>query len=858
MKESFTPLMRQYLRLKEESKDAILLFRLGDFYEMFFEDAHTASRLLQITLTSREAGKGRCVPMAGIPYHAAETYIARLVRAGLKVAICEQVEKPGKGKKLLRREITRIISPGTVIEDTLLEAKANNYLAAVCGEGKRFGLAYLDLSTGEFRATEIEGERELADELARIAPAELLVPEGFLRPAGIWQVTVAPLENFSLTKARRALCEHFGIEDVRGFEWEKYPIATGAAGALVQYLNQTQKRHIAHLDRLTIYQVGDYLLLDERTQANLELLKSQAGDRRASLYGVLDFTCTGMGGRTLRQWIMQPLCNVKAIRQRQSAVEEFLQEEILRARCRELLEKIADMERLLGRVGYGSANARDMVALRESLKVIPQIKGIIKELSADYNKEILEDLGDVGDIVELLEKALMDDPPATLHDGGIIRDGYDSELDSLRAIRRDGKAWLAQFQKKEIQRTGIPSLKVGYNKVFGYYIEVTKPHLSRIPQDYQRKQTLVNAERFITQELKDFEARVLGAEERIRELEYEIFCRLREEVAQRAEQLKRIARALGRLDTVCALAEAAARYNYIKPEVDEEEGIQIEEGRHPVVERQVEDFVPNSVLVDTEDNRFLIITGPNMAGKSTFIRQVALITLMAQMGSFVPAKSARIGVVDRIFTRIGAGEDIAGGMSTFMVEMRETANILHNATGRSLIILDEIGRGTSTYDGMSIAWAVAEFIHEKIRARTLFATHYHELTELAEQLRGVKNYNMAVREWEGRVVFLHKVVPGGADRSYGIHVAEIAGFPQEVIKRAWEILASLEAESMKEHKERKGKRETQLSLFEEIEHPVVGKLRKIDVERITPLEALMKIAELKRMVEDGKDLGTSS
>lgn len=892
--EKLTPMMEQYLRVKKENKEAVLLFHLGDFYEMFFEDARTAAKVLHIALTSRKSG-GKKIPMAGIPCHAAQNYIARLVSAGYKVAICEQVEDAKLAKGLVKRETTRIITPGTILDSSLLEEKTNNYIVALNRDGEqRFGIAISDISTGEFKVTELARESAVISELTRLGPRECLLPgelagdkhfRELMEQLGI-VVTVVEDWQFFHDSAHGVLTSHFRTQSLEGFGVEKMILAVGCAGAMISYLEETQKTVLSHINRLVSYSTSEFMVIDRTTQRNLELVSNFTGGKEGTLLRVLDKTVTAMGGRTLRRWFLQPLLSVDKIKERQRAVTELVEDVSRRKSLEEKLSGISDIERLISRIACKTANARDLVALKDSLKSITPIR---EELKAFRSKLLAGlELPDLSEITDLLEKAIVDEPPLSLREGNLIKDGFNQELDELRSISKDGKNWIAGLEAREIKRTGINSLKVRYNRVFGYYIEVTKTNLRSVPSDYIRKQTLVNSERFLTPELKEYESRVLNARERIEELEYRIFTEVREKTSEKVEEIQKIAQSLGILDVLISLAEAAVSNSYKCPVVDESDEITITEGRHPVLQQVlgINNFIPNDTKLDCNGDRILIITGPNMAGKSTYIRQVALLTLMAQIGSFIPVRQAKIGIVDRIFTRVGASDELMRGRSTFMVEMNETANILNNATSRSLIILDEIGRGTSTFDGVSIAWAVAEYLHNhaEVSAKTLFATHFHELTALAVALSGVKNYNVAVREWNDEVIFLRKVVPGATDRSYGIHVAQLAGLPGEVIERAREILAELE----EEHYDSDGKPriarmdgmpEKQLSLFSrgakpvknggspdgvnglsERKHPVVEELKKLEVDKLTPIQALNKIHELKKKLEEksGKQNKNSS
>ncbi|MCD6506492.1 DNA mismatch repair protein MutS [Candidatus Poribacteria bacterium] len=870
-------LMEQYRRIKSQYPDAILFYRVGDFYETFYEDAKIASRVLGIALTSRDKDdNGKPVPLAGVPHHAVESYLYKMVKAGYKVAICEQVEDPKKAKGVVKREVVRIVTPGTIFEPEALEHKENNYLVALCRVGEIYGLAHVDLSTGEFHVTELEDEDKLISEITRLRPSELLIPEGFesetierVRSETSPVVNPLPSWQFDVDTARSELLSHFDVLSLEGFGCEGKSAAISAAGALIQYLKETQKQQLQHILSLKTYSLEEFMILDTETQRNLELIRSiRDGSTKGTLIEILDETVTPMGGRKLRQMILRPLLRADEINARLDAVQELFENLILRDELRELLREIRDIERLIAKVGLGSANARDLLALRNSLKLVPQIKEKLGGLNSSLLQTIRDQLEDVSDVVDLIDRAIHEDPPITIREGGIIKDGYNSELDELRAIVRDVKGWIAGLQQKERERTGISSLRIGYNKVFGYYIEVTKPNLHLVPEDYIRKQTLVNAERFITPDLKEQEAKILNAQDRINDLEYELFCEVRSKVAEMTEVIQRIAAAIAMLDVLATFAHIAAKNNYARPQVDEGDEVIIRDGRHPVVERLFtrEGFVPNDTYLNCSDRQMCIITGPNMSGKSTFLRQTALICLMAQIGSFVPASAAKIGVVDRIFTRVGASDSLVTGQSTFLVEMNETANILNNATRKSLIILDEIGRGTSTFDGISIAWAVAEYILQHIGAKTLFATHYHELTELAGTYKNVKNYNVAVHDDGERVVFLRKVVEGATDKSYGIHVAKLAGLPMEVIGRANEILGILESHNISveggdkpavasrpriKRRSRPSFRDDslQLLLFTPQPNEIIEELKKLDLNNMTPIQALNKLYELKLKVE---------
>ncbi len=851
-----TPLMDQYARIKALHPNEILLFRLGDFYEMFYEDAKTASSVLGIVLTSRSKGEQR-IPMAGVPHHSAKSYINRLLRAGHRVAVCEQTQDPEEAKGIVDRAVTRVITPGTLVEESILDEKKNNYLAAAVFEGETVGLAWADLSTGRFQLEDLPAAR-LVDELVRLSPSETLLPDAFVEAQGkavegASGGIVTPFHDWSFDRegAVRALCEHFGVKTLAGFGCDDLGPGVAAAGAVLAYLRETQRGPLQHLTRLERYVGGGRMFLDRHTQSSLELTEPlRSGDRKATLLGVLDRTRTPMGARLLREWVSSPLARVKDILARLDAVGEFHDDERKRRAAQEALKPVSDLERALARVGAGRATARDLTGLRASLKPLPDLATI------KYRSAVLTGLriGTHEELAAYLDRALADDPPHVLTEGGLIRQGFHEELDRLRSVAVDGKSWIASFEAREASRTGISSLKVGYNRVFGYYIEITNVHRDRVPPEYVRKQTLKNAERYITPDLKEYETTVLNAEARSKDLEYEVFQEVRKRVADEMAELQATARALAELDALASLAQVARENRYLRPEVDESGLLEIRESRHPVLEAlREEPFVPNDIVVGGE-TPILLITGPNMAGKSTYIRQAALVVLMAQMGSYVPASRARIGAVDRIFTRVGASDDLVGGASTFMVEMSETAGILNGAGPRSLVILDEIGRGTSTFDGVSIAWAVTEFLHERIRARTLFATHYHELTELGRLLKGVKNLHVAAKEWGDGVVFLHQIMEGPTDKSYGIHVARLAGIPMGVVERAGSILAGLEALTLDEEGRprvaagtpRKGEM-SQLALFAPPpapEDPLRKELAGLDANRLTPIEALKRLAEL--------------
>ncbi len=873
---NLTPAMRQYVEVKTRHEDCILLFRMGDFYEMFFEDAVTAARELELTLTSRNKGKEDSVPLCGFPYHAATPYITKLIEKGFKVAICEQMEDPKLAKGVVKREVVRVVTPGLVVDAENLTAKENNFLAAFSRDGAALGLAFLDISTGEFRVAQAEGHDLLMAQIAGLDFREILVPEDFpdtALPANLsgeerrCRVNYFPPDYFDRGRAMSLLREYFPESRLEDMAMERHRAAASAAGAVLRYVAETQKDRPRHINSILWYETEGFLILDEIAKRNLELFATIADNRKkGSLFHVLDETVTSMGGRRLRWWLAYPLAVPGKIRERLAAVADLKEHHLPRERLRRALAGVADLERLGARIAMGVANARDLIALKSSLGSLPDVKTALAELSAPLVVSLAGRIDEMPEMFGLIDKAVADDPPLTLREGGIIKEGYDPDLDSLIAVTRDGKRWIARLEDEERRRTGINSLKVGFNSVFGYYIEVTKANSGLVPGDYVRKQTLVNAERYVNQKLKEYEDTVLNAEERRREREYLLFIEVRERIAAEIGRLKTTASALAELDALASLAEVAERYNYCCPQVDDEDRIEISDGRHPVVERMplADGFVPNDVLLDLEANRFIVITGPNMAGKSTYIRQVALIVLLAQMGSFVPASRARIGIVDRIFTRVGAADNLARGQSTFMVEMNEVANILRHATPRSLIILDEVGRGTSTFDGLSIAWATAEYIHDArhLGSRTLFATHYHELTDLAVAKEGVKNYHIAVKEWGTRIIFLRKIVEGGTNRSYGIQVAGIAGVPEEVIARAKEILVNMEKGELDEvgmPKIARGRRTTpetkrQLSLFRSDEEVVIGELKQTDIRTMTPLDALNLINRWKsRFEKDGTD-----
>ncbi len=864
-----TPAMRQYFDAKRQYRDAIVFFRMGDFYEMFYEDALTAARALELTLTSRSKdSSGGAIPMCGVPFHAADGYIARLVRKGFRVAVVEQVEDPRKAKGLVRREVVRVVSPGTLTDAGYLDAREPAFLIALAAaaDGPGFGVALLDLSTGEFTTAEYdgaEGREALIHELSILRPREILAPAGLEAAAELTttaridaRITTADAWTFEYDSARGTLLAQLQAQTLQGFGLEGRRAAVCAAGALVQYLRDTQKADLAHVRDVTFRTGADCLLIDATTLRNLEVLEATDGGRSGSLLQEIDRTLTAMGGRLLRAWLLRPLVALERIQDRLDAVEDFGFRGTARAKLRETLKSIHDIERLVARAALGTAGPRDLVSLRQSIAAIPRVRMLLDEFQAPLVRSLVAELDDLVDLRDALDRTLIDEPPAIAREGGMVRDGVDAELDDLRGISRSGKQRIAEMEEAERARTGITSLKIRYNRVFGYYIEVSKSNLASVPADYHRKQTIAGGERFITPALKEYEEKVLGADERIVEREVEIFEALRQQVAAEAPRIQDTARGLAALDVLAGLAETAALCNYTKPLMHAGDELSATDARHPVVERHVTDaFVPNDATLDSSERQVVILTGPNMGGKSTYLRQCALLCLMAQAGSFVPARSAKLPVVDRLFARVGASDNIARGQSTFMVEMQETANILHSATSRSLVILDEIGRGTATFDGLSLAWAVAEYLatNPKARPKTIFATHYHELTDLADALSNVANYHVVVREWKDDLVLLRKVVPGRADRSYGIQVARLAGLPPTVVARAREILSGLERDELS----RGGRpslsgaspdRQQQLGLFQAAspaDDPIRRRLRDIDVNQLTPLQALAMLAELK-------------
>lgn len=864
-----TPLMVQYYKIKQAHPDTILLFRVGDFFETFEDDAKLASKVLGITLTKRSNGAAEDTPLAGFPHHAIDTYLPKLVRAGYRVAVCEQMENPKFAKGIVKREVVEVVTPGVTLSDKLLDHKKNNYLLSITILDQICGLSFCDISTGEYFVFEIPTS-QLGEQIESINPSEFLIPKrdkeflGKLIERINPQLRITKLDDwiFNFDFANELLKNHFKTVTLKGFGIEKLTVGIIAAGAVLNYLNETQRVNLSHLNRISLYNPSDYMILDHSTKRNLEITFSMNdGGREGSLISILDKTQTAMGGRLLKKWISAPLRDLDPIKKRHDSVEELLKNKKVRKDLTENLKEIGDFERLISRICTGRATPREVVAVKSSLKKIPETKGLLDQLKVSTLKNISEQLDSLENIVEKISIAIIDSPPAAINEGGIIRNGFSPELDELRDISLHGKEWIATLQQTERERTGIPSLKVHFNNVFGYYIDVSHTHKNKIPENYIRKQTLVNSERYITPELKEYEDKILNAQEKINELESQLFNEIRSIVANEAEIIQKNARLIAMLDCLNCFAQCAEEYNYVKPIVDESNKINIVQGRHPVVERILDPgnkFTPNDCLLENENQQIILLTGPNMAGKSVYLRQVGLIVLLAQIGSFVPAKEASIGIVDRIFTRVGASDNITAGESTFLVEMQEAANILNNATSKSLILLDEIGRGTSTFDGISIAWSITEYLHENpdISAKTLFATHYHELNEMAELFPKIKNYKVEVREYDDKVVFLHKVNPGRADHSYGIQVAQMAGLPLFVTNRAKEVLDNLESKELTPYevkKERlkklKSENDNQIGLFEFKDDELRTAINKMELDNITPLEALNKLNELKKQMK---------
>ena len=867
----YSPMMQHYLATKEKYKDCILFYRLGDFYEMFFDDAVNVSRELELTLTGKDCGQEQRAPMCGIPYHAAESYIAKLVQNGHKVAICEQLEDPKLAKGIVKRDVIRVVTPGTVTESNLLEEKRNNFIMSIFKKGIFFGISVCDISTGDFYSAEIKEENNferLLDEISRYSPSEIIANE-MLYDCGEeiskikerFDVYISTEDEEKFSEETEEIYMQYALSDDKGNiikDLEKRPFAVAAINGLIKYIEDTQKTKLEHINKITIYTITKYMSLDINARRNLELTeKMRDKSKKGTLLWVLDKTATSMGGRLLRRWISDPLIDVKEINNRLEAVKEFKDDIILRGELSSSLKGVYDIERLAGKISYGSANARDLNSLKSSASKLPAIKNMLANAKSGMLRKIYDDLDTLDDIFQLIDKAIVDEPPILITEGGIIKMGYSPEIDELKTAMIDGKTWLVQLEAREREETGIKGLKVGYNKVFGYYLEVTKSYLSQVPDRYIRKQTLTGGERYITEELKELESKVLGAEEKVVALEYKAFTEIREHIKSQIQRLQKSAMAVSQLDVLCSFAQVAEDFNYCMPEVDDSGIIDVKDGRHPVIEKMLPSgaFVANDTYLDKDSNRVSIITGPNMAGKSTYMRQVALITLMAQIGSFVPATSAHIGVVDKIFTRVGASDDLSMGQSTFMVEMMEVANILKEATANSLVVLDEIGRGTSTYDGLSIAWAVAEYIEnkEKCGAKTLFATHYHELTQLEDTLEGVKNYSIAVKEKGEDIIFLRKIIPGGTDESYGVHVARLAGVPKAVTQRANEILKKIERKNVlvnkAQEKEDKKQVSGQLDLYNFKLAEIAHELDKVNVNELTPIEALNTLVRIKEEIK---------
>ncbi len=865
--EPSTPMMAQYHQIKKSVPGAILFFRLGDFYEMFFDDALVAARELEITLTSRNREKGASVPMCGVPCHSANTYVSKLIRKGYRVAVCDQVENPKTAKKLVKREVTRVVTPGTLSDDSLLEPRENNFLSAVCSDSSGLGLASVDVSTGDFRVTEFRnGSRNvmLRTELERLEPKELIWCSRLSDENPSWAQNLSALKTvvdewtFASDYAQRLLTDHLKVLSLDGFGCQGRDLAVAAAGGALHYLKETQRGDLLHLDRLNYYELDQSMLLDPSTVKNLELLESLFdGSRNGTLLQCLDETSTGMGGRLLKTWMLRPEIDLSEIESRLEAVARLAEDLVLREELKERLKQVYDLERLASKVALSRANARDLIALKQSLEQVPLLKSRLQPLSPARLQQLEQASDPLADVAAKLEAALNEEPPVVLTEGRLIRPGFNPELDSLRNASSSGKQTIAELEARERSRTGIPNLKVKFNQVFGYYLEVSRSNLGRVPPDYERKQTLVGAERFTTPQLKKYERQVLGAEERLVEMEYQLFCELRSAVGRECRRVRNTAGALAQLDCLVTLASAAHQFGYVRPRLHSGEELAVKGGRHPVIERLGEQlptgkFIPNDLYLNHTTDQVLIITGPNMGGKSTYLRQAALFSVMAQMGSFVPAQDAKLPVVDRIFTRIGATDNLSRGRSTFMVEMTETAVILNSATPRSLVILDEVGRGTATFDGLSIAWSVVEYLHSRNKAKTLFATHYHELTELAQLLPGVKNYQVTVKESGNEIVFLRRVEPGSADKSYGIDVARLAGLPQAVVQRAREILRGHEEGEheisdhlTRRYQRRKNHSREQLSLFMITDHEALEQLRQMNPDQMTPLQALEAIHRLK-------------
>ncbi|MFZ7102612.1 MAG: DNA mismatch repair protein MutS [Peptococcaceae bacterium] len=854
-----TPMMIQYQNIKDQYQDCILFYRLGDFYEMFGADAEKAAKLLEIALTSREAGKGKRIPMCGVPFHSADNYIAKLINKGYKVAICEQVENPKEAKGIVKRDVIRIVTPGTVLENTILRDATNNFLIALTHSDETFGLAAVDASTGDFYATEVKEVQTLLNEILRYNPVECIIPQDDQEIqailSGIEGLVIFPYLDYAFKKeyCEKLLLDHFQINSLKSFGCDEFPTALRAAGAVIDYIVTNQKTKPINITNLNIYHLTDKMFLDFATKRNLELIQSiQAAERKDSLLGVIDHTVTAFGGRMLKNWIEQPLVDKNKIQKRLDGTGELVNDHTQRKKLRKLLNPMYDLERITARVSFGSANPRDLLSLKSSIGLLPEIIGVLAKAECASLAQINRELDNLEDIYLLTNESIMEEPATSLREGNIIRDGFNSEVDRLRMITQNAKQWIVNLEQEEKDKTGIRSLKIGFNKVFGYFIEITKSNLHLVPESYTRKQTLANAERYITPELKELEAQVLGADERLKELEYQIFCETRENIKKHIPRILKTSKLLAELDCLCSLAEIAVLANFVKPEIDDSGIFSIRKCRHPVVEKKLAGnwFIPNDLYLDNDQQRFLIITGPNMAGKSTYCRSIALISILMQIGSFVPAEKAVLPIVDRVFARIGASDDLSTGQSTFMVEMNEVANIVNNASERSLIILDEVGRGTSTYDGLSIAWSLTEFINSKLKAKTLFATHYHELTELEKQESGIKNFSIAVKEDNDHIVFLHKIIPGGADRSYGIQVAKLAGLPEEIIIRAKNILHDLENNNSGNHNPEVSNDQNNIENTKKSCSPeIIKRLTGLDLLNITPLQAINLIYELQSLAK---------
>ncbi len=869
MSDNVTPMVKQYTQIKQQHPDHILFFRLGDFYEMFNEDAKIASKILDIALTKKRVGKNKSLPLAGIPYHSVENYLAKLIKAGYKVAICEQVEDPKLAKVVVKREVVRVISPGTVVESNILEEKSNNFLVSIYREKSNWGLALLEFSTGSFFVTEFDSlssTKDMLNELFRIGPVELLLPEEIKTNYELIKkiksnlntfITYREDYSFDITEGQEILKKHLGVKSLSGFGCESLSSAIGAAASIILYVNETQKTLLNHINRINYYSTDDFMILDHTTQKSLELINPiHSENKEATLLSVIDYTITPMGARLLKNWILQPLIKKEQIENRLDAVEELIKNVSIKIDVLKGLKGIKDLERIIARINCNRANARDLIALKTSLERIPYILKALQQSNNPYLKEFADNCPDLTEVVNLINESIEEEPPISIKDGNMIKRGFNPELDELKTITTDNKSWIARLREQEIKRTGIPSLKIGFNKVFGYYIEITNPHKNLVPSDYIRKQTLTNAERYVTPELKEKEEIILNADEKICDLEFNLFHEICKKIIEFTKEIQKASRIISIIDCLHSFADTSIKNNYSKPVINNDGIIKIKDGRHPVLETIELDgnFVPNDAYLDNNSHQIIIITGPNMAGKSTYIRQVALITLLAHIGCFVPASEASIATVDRIFTRVGAMDYLTKGQSTFLVEMNETANILNNATNKSLVILDEIGRGTSTYDGVSIAWSVIEYLHNstKCQPKTLFATHYHELVELENSLDRVKNFHTEVIEKEDEITFLYKILPGGTDHSYGIYAAKLAGIPSSAIERAKEILFELECgnspvqKNSSQNKNMKNKKDKQfqLTFFSGLPNPIVEKLKNVDINSISPIDALNLLNEL--------------